>query len=75
MNTEAQAQAQDLGSVSKLLQLESMARAAASVDELRFLIVNETRRLIPYRQAYLFSSSHPIKRDCKLVCASRKSVV
>ena len=65
----------DLSSVSKLLQLESMARAAASEDALRFLIVNETRRLLPYRQAYLFSSSHPIKRDCKLVTASSVAVI
>jgi len=72
MSTESQP---DLAAVSKLLQLESMARAATSVDALRFMIVNETRRLLPYRQAYLFSSLHPIKRDCKLVCASSVSVI
>lgn len=71
----AESQAPDLVAVSKLLQLESMARAATSVDALRFMIVNETRRLLPYRQAYLFSSQHPIKRDCKLVCASSVSVI
>lgn len=70
-----ESQGTDLAAVSKLLQLESMARAAASVDALRFLIVNETRRLLPYRQAYLFSSLHPIKRDCELVCASSVAVI
>ncbi len=73
MSTESQGP--DIAAVSKLLQLESMARAATSVDALRFMIVNETRRLLPYRQAYLFSSMHPIKRDCKLVCASSVSVI
>jgi len=70
-----ESQGTDLSAVSKLLQLESMARAATSVDALQFMIVNETRRLLPYRQAYLFSSSHPIKRDCKLVCASSVAVI
>jgi HlyD family secretion protein len=70
-----ESQGTDLTAVSKLLQLESMARAATSVDALQFMIVNETRRLLPYRQAYLFSSSHPIKRDCKLVCASSVAVI
>lgn len=65
----------DLTVVSKLLQLESMARAATSADALRFLIVNETRRLLSYRQAYLFASQHPIQRDCKLVCVSSVAVI
>ena len=68
-------QGTDIAAVSKLLQLESMARAATSVDALRFLIVNETRRLLPYRQAYLFTSSHPIKRSCSLVCASSVAII
>ena len=73
MNTKTQEP--DLAAVSKLLQLESMARAASSANALQFMIVNETRRLIPYRQAYLFLSQHPIKRDCKLVCASSVAVI
>lgn len=67
--------APDMEAVSKLLQLESMARAATSVDALRFLIVNETRRLLPFRQAYLFTSLHPIKRTCQLVCASSVAII
>jgi multidrug resistance efflux pump len=65
----------DIAAVSKLLQLESMARAASSAEALQFMIVNETRRLVPYRQAYLFLSAHPIKRDCKLVSASSIAII
>ncbi len=67
--------APDVTAVTKLLQLESMARAASSAEALQFMIVNETRRLIPYRQAYLFLSAHPIKRDCKLVAASSIAII
>jgi multidrug resistance efflux pump len=68
-------QTPDVSAVSKLLQLESMARAASSAEALQFMIVNETRRLVPYRQAYLFLSAHPIKRDCKLVSASSIAII
>jgi len=68
-------QSPDIAAVSKLLQLESMARAASSAEALQFMIVNETRRLVPYRQAYLFLSAHPIKRDCKLVTASSIAII
>lgn len=68
-------QAPDITAVSKLLQLESMARAAVSAEAIQFMIVNETRRLIPYRQAYLFLSVHPIQRDCKMVTASSVAIV
>lgn len=73
MTTEEQGT--DFSAISKLLQLESMARAATSAEALYFMVVNETRRLLPYRQAYLFLSSHPIKRDCRLVCASSVAVI
>ena len=39
-----------------LLQLEAEARRAESQKALQFLIVNETRRLISYRQAFLFNA-------------------
>lgn len=42
-------------SSATLLQLERMVRAARTQQELQFLIVNETRRLIPYRQAVLLT--------------------
>src|SRR5262245_42684171 len=38
---------------STLLQLEGMVRAAQNRQELQFLFVNETRRLVSYRQAIL----------------------
>ncbi len=38
-----------------LLQIESMARNAESLKALEFLIVNETRKLVPYGQAFLVS--------------------
>jgi len=68
-------QTTDSEAVSKLLQLEHMARAASSAEALQFMIVNETRRLVPFRQAYLFLSAHPIKRDCKLVNASSVAII
>jgi multidrug resistance efflux pump len=40
-------------SFTMLLQLEGMVRAAQTQQELQFLFVNETRRLVPYRQAIL----------------------
>lgn len=46
----------DNQNVSALLELEAMARRAESEKALQFLIVNETRRLLNYRQALLFSS-------------------
>jgi hypothetical protein len=37
-----------------LLDLAHRARAAGSADELAFLLVNDSRRLLPYRQAVLW---------------------
>ena len=68
-------QTPDIAAVSKLLQLESMARAASSAEALQFMIVNETRRLIPYRLAYMFLSANPVKRNCKLVAASSVAII
>ena len=36
-----------------MLSLERAARRAPDVQSLRYVIVNETRRLLPYRQAAL----------------------
>lgn len=46
----------DNENLSTLLQLEAEARRAESEKALQFLMVNETRRLINYRQAFLFST-------------------
>lgn len=43
-------------SMAALLQLEGMVRTAGTQQELQFLVVNETRRLLPYRQAVLLAS-------------------
>ncbi|MCC6140145.1 MAG: HlyD family efflux transporter periplasmic adaptor subunit [Nitrospira sp.] len=42
-----------------LTHLEGQIREAKTVRELHFLAVNETRRLIPYTQAFLLSASRP----------------
>jgi multidrug resistance efflux pump len=41
---------------SLFLQIERAARKAATRAELGYAIVNETRRLVPYRQAVLFAA-------------------
>lgn len=51
MAGEADSRVTGLGA---LLQLERDARHAESLVELGFLIVNETRRLVPYRQALVW---------------------
>lgn len=43
-----------LAGLTVLLQLERDARHAESLAELGFLIVNETRKLVPYRQALMW---------------------
>lgn len=58
-----------------LLQLEAMARNAESVEALRFFIVNESRRLINYRQAFLFSAKGLSKKKYKVEAASSISVI
>ena len=44
-----------------LIDLGQRARAAASADELTFLVVNETKALIHYRQAVLWISDSGVK--------------
>lgn len=61
--------------LSVLLQLEGMVRAAKSRLELQFLIVNETRRLVPYRQAILLSPQTSSKETYQVRAASSIPVV
>lgn len=67
----------DNENLSTLLQLESLARKAESEKALQFLIVNETRRLLNYRQAFLFSSagtgSHRVEAASSLSVVDRNS--
>ncbi|MCG8511799.1 MAG: HlyD family efflux transporter periplasmic adaptor subunit [Rhodospirillales bacterium] len=44
----------DTSPLAALLGLEERARLAASITELAFIMVNETRSLAPYRQAALY---------------------
>ena len=46
-------------SLTTLLQLERMVRSAKTRQELQFLFVNETRRLVPFRQAVLLMAPSP----------------
>jgi len=48
-----EAQAGDLSAFTTFMQLERRARQAETPDALRFVIVDETRRLVDYRQAVL----------------------
>ena len=61
--------------LSVLLQLEGMVRAAQTQQELQFFFVNETRRLVPYRQAILFSPPTPSTQSYQVRAASSVPVV
>ena len=63
----------DNQSISALLELESMARRAESEKALQFLVVNESRRLLNYRQAFLFSTEG--EDSYRVEAASSLSVV
>ena len=58
-----------------LLQLESQARAAQTVKELCFLLANETRRLITFRQACVVSFGTNLTGACKVEVVSSVAVV
>ncbi len=61
--------------LSLLLQLEGMVRAAQSQQELQFFFVNETRRLVPYRQAMLLTPPTPSAQSYQVRAASSVPVV
>jgi len=62
-------------SFTMLLQLEGMVRAARTQQELQFFFVNETRRLVPYRQAILLIPLVPSSPCYEVRAASSVSVV
>ncbi|MGK0298238.1 MAG: multidrug resistance efflux pump [Gammaproteobacteria bacterium] len=72
MNIEAK---KEQSGVSVLMQLESMVRRAESLKALQFIIVNETRKLIPYRQAFLLETDSKSKDMHTLQCASSIAVI
>ncbi len=65
----------ELQAIFTLLQLEPQARMAQTVKELQFLTVNETRRLLPYRQAYLFRAGTTPQKPCLLEAASSVPII
>ncbi len=61
--------------LAALTHLEGQVRAAKTVQELQFLSVNETRRLVPYKQLFLLSAS-PVHSDAyRVTHASSVAVV
>lgn len=78
MATTAEPTAQQLPTLihlAALTHLEAQIRAAKTLQELQFLSVNETRRLIPYDQAFLLSPSGPAKESYRVLNASSIAVV
>ncbi len=58
-----------------LLQLEGQARLAQTVKELCFLLANDTRRLIGFRQACVFSIAKHLGAACQVEVVSSVAVV
>jgi hypothetical protein len=61
--------------LAALTHLEGQIRVAKTIQELQFLSVNETRRLIPYEQAYLFSAPDSANEAYRVLNASSVAVV
>ncbi len=70
-----EASKQPLIALSTLMQLEGMAREAQTLKELQFLAVNETRRLIAYRQAFLFQAGQKDQTPYHVEAASSVAVI
>lgn len=78
MATSAQSSAQELATLvhlATLTHLEAQIRVAKTVEELQFLSVNETRRLVPYEQAFLLSHAGEAAGISRVICASSVAVV
>ena len=58
-----------------LLQLEAAARDVLEAEALPFFIVNETRRLLNYRQAILFTAANDVNAPMQARCISSIAVV
>jgi multidrug resistance efflux pump len=61
--------------LAALTHLEGQVRAAKTVQELQFLAVNETRRLVPYQQAFLLTCDESGAAACRVGTASSVAVV
>lgn len=66
---------QEMSRLSLLMQLEAMARQSDSVKALQFLVVNELRHLVSFRQAFLFSTDVVNESKYHLEAASSIAVV
>lgn len=61
--------------LAALTHLEGQVRVAVTLQELQFLAVNETRRLIPYSQAVVFSRNDAAGQPYRVAAASSVPVV
>lgn len=78
MATTAEPTAQQIPTLihlAALTHLEGQIRAAKTVQELQFLSVNETRRLIPYDHAFLLSPPGSDNATSQVLNASSVAVV
>lgn len=78
MATTAEPTAQQLPiliHLAALTHLEGLIRAAKTIQELQFLSVNETRRLIPYDQAFLLSAPDSAQGAGRVLTAASVAVV
>ncbi len=65
----------EMSRLSLLMQLESMARDSESIKALQFMIVNETRHLLSYRQAFLLATDTVNSNKYRLNSASSIAIV
>lgn len=61
--------------LATLTHLEGQVRAATTLEELQFVAVNETRRLVPYEQAVLLSGADSADTPYRAVVASSVAVI
>jgi len=61
--------------LATLTHLEGQVRAATTLEELQFVAVNETRRLVPYEQAVLLSAGDADGTTYRAVAASSVAVI
>ena len=73
--TASQDGADPQGFLKALLQLESQARGAQTVKELCFVLANETRRLVTFRQALIVSVMPSRRTVCQVEAVSSVAVV
>lgn len=64
----------ETGMLALLLQYEADIRRAATLDELVYLLANETRRLIPYDQMFVLRQAH-IGEGFRVLAASSIAIV